>query len=58
MVTNKMVGEGEKNLKFGTSIYTLLYIKQINSKGLLYSTVKCTQYLIINYNENNLKKNI
>ena len=51
MVTNKMVGEGEKNLKFGTSIYTLLYIKQINSKGLLYSTVKCTQYLIINYNE-------
>ena len=51
MVTKKMVGEGKKNLKFEISIYTLLYIKQINSKGLLYSTVKCTQYLIINCSE-------
>jgi len=35
MVTKKIVGKGEKNLKFGISIYTLLYIK---SEKIIYGT--------------------
>ena len=31
-------GEGEINQEFGINIYTLLYIKQINNKDLLYNT--------------------
>ena len=30
-------------------IYTLLYIKQINNKGLLYSTGNSIQYSVITY---------
>ena len=32
------------------NIYTLLYIKQITNKDLLYSTGNSTQYLVITYN--------
>ena len=31
-------------------MYTLLYIKQITKKDLLYSTGNYTQYLVITYN--------
>lgn len=37
-------------------MYTLLYIKMINSKHLLYSTVNYTQYLTTTYNEKESKK--
>ena len=37
------------NWKFGIDIYTLLYIKQITNKDLLYSTGNSTQYFIITY---------
>ena len=43
-------GEGGINQKFGINRYTRLYIKQINSKDLLYSTGDYIQYLIISYN--------
>ena len=43
-------GEG-MNEKFGVKIYTVLYIKQIINKDLLYSTGKYTQYLVITYKE-------
>ena len=36
-------GEGI-NWEVGTDIYTLLYIKQITNKNLLYSTENTTQY--------------
>ena len=39
---------GGINYEFCTSIYILLYIKQIN-KGLLYSTGNYIQYLVITY---------
>ena len=43
-------GEGEINQEFGINIYTLLYIKQINNKDLLYNTGNSAQYLVIIYN--------
>ena len=36
--------------QFGINIYTLLYIKQITNKDLLYSTGNYIQYLVITYN--------
>ena len=42
------VGGGRINQEFGINRYTLLYIKQINNKDLLYSTGNHIQYLIIN----------
>ena len=42
------VGKGI-NQEFGINIYTLLYIKQIIYKDLLYSTGNYTQYFVINY---------
>ena len=51
-------GESSGRDKLGISRYTLLYIKQINNKALLYSTGNYLQYLIINYNGKNLKINI
>ena len=41
---------GGINWKLGINRYTLLYIKQINNKNLLYSTGNYIQYLIITYN--------
>ena len=40
---------GGINQKIGINIYTLLYIKQITNKDLLYSTGNSTQYLVITY---------
>ena len=41
---------GGINWEFGINIYTLLYIKEINNKDLLYSTGNYIQYLVIAYN--------
>ena len=49
---------GDVNQEFRTNAYTVLYKKQINNKNLLYSTGKYLQYLIIIYNEKNLKMNM
>ena len=35
--------------EIGTDIYTLLYIKQITNKHLLYSTGNSTQYSVMTY---------
>ena len=50
-----MVTKGERegkgiNYEFGISRYKLLYIKQITSKILVYSTGNYNQHLGINYN--------
>ena len=37
-------------MEYGINIYTLLYIKQIDNKDLLYSIGNYTQYLVITYN--------
>ena len=41
---------GGTNLEFGINIYTLLHIKEITNKNLLYSTGNSTQYFVITYN--------
>ena len=38
---------GGINWEIGTDIYTLLYIKQITNKDLLYSTGNYTQYSVM-----------
>ena len=43
--------------EFGINIYTLLYIKQITNKDLLYSTGNYTQYFGITYKAKESKKN-
>ena len=40
---------GGINQEFGINIYTLLYIKQITNRDLLYSTGNYTQYFVITY---------
>ena len=50
MVTEADRGGGRINQEFGINGYTLLYIKQVNNKGLLYSTENNIQYLVITYN--------
>ena len=40
---------GGINQEFGVNVYTLLYIKQITNKDLLYSTGNYTQYFVITY---------
>ena len=37
------------NEEFGINVYTLLYMKQVNSNFLLYSTGNCIQYLVISF---------
>ena len=37
----------ETDRKFGIDMYTLLYLKQITNKDLLYSTGNAAQYFII-----------
>ena len=41
---------GGKNQELGINRYTLLYIKYISNKDLLYSTGNYIQYLVITYN--------
>ena len=51
-----IMGWGEINWKIGIHIYTLLYIKQITNKDLLYSTGNSTQYSVMAYMENESEK--
>ena len=52
------IGSGGINQEFGINRDTLLYIKWINNKDLLYSTGNYIQYLVISYNGREGKKNI
>ena len=36
--------------ELGINMYTVLYIKQVSTRDLLWSTGKCTQYTVITYN--------
>ena len=54
MVTSWEKG-GEINKEIGIDIYTLLYIKQIANRNLLYSTENSTQYSVIPYMGNESK---
>ena len=47
---------GGKNWEIGIDIYTLLYIKQITNKNLLYSTENATQYSVMAYMGKSKKK--
>ena len=47
---------GGINQEFGINIYTLLYIKQITNKDLLYSTGNSTQYSVMAYMGKESKK--
>ena len=49
-------GGGGINWEIGIDIYTLLCIKQITNKDLLYSTKKSTQYSVMTYMGNESKK--
>ena len=61
--TNLWLSKGKGggiNQEFEINIYTLLYIKQVTNKDLLYSTGKYTQYLVATYKgkESGKNKNI
>ena len=47
---------GEISQEFGINRYTLLYVKQITNKDLLYSTGNYIQYLVITYNGKEYEK--
>ena len=47
---------GGINREIGIDIYTLLYIKQITNKDLLYSTGNSTQYSVMTYTGKECKK--
>ena len=49
-------GGARINWEIGTDIYTLLYIKQITNKDLVYSTGKSTQYSVMAYMGKESKK--
>ena len=49
-------GGGGINWKTGVDIYTLLYIKQITNKDLLYSTGNSTQHSVMAYTGKESKK--
>ena len=51
-----MLRWGRINWKVGIDIYTLLYIKQIANKNLLYSTGNSTQYSVMAYMGKESKK--
>ena len=46
---SKGKGGGGDNQEFGINIYTLLHIKQIINRDLMYSTGNSTQYSVITY---------
>ena len=48
MVTKKERGKRDK--EYGINRYTLLYVKEISNKDLLYSTKNYIQYFVIIYN--------
>ena len=47
---------GGVNWKIGVDIYTLLPIKQVTNKDLLFSTGNSTQYSVMTYMEKESKK--
>ena len=47
-----------RNWKIGIDIYTLLYIKQITTKDLLYITGNSTQYSVMAYMGKKSKKRV
>ena len=49
-------GVGGINWEIGIDIYTLLHIKQITNKNLLYSTGNSTQYSVMTYMGKESKK--
>ena len=53
---DKGLGGGKINWEIAIDIHTLLYIKQITNKKLLYSTGNSTQYSVLAYMGKNLKK--
>ena len=55
---NRRGAQEEVNQEFGVNINTLLYIKYINSKVILYSTENYIKQLIIIYNGKEYEKNI
>ena len=55
MVTKEKVGGGI-NQEFGMNIFTLLYIKQITKKDLLYRTGNYIQYSVITFKEKEAEK--
>ena len=55
MVTKRERG-GRINWEIGIDIYTLLHIKQITNKDLLYSTGNSTQYSVMAFIENESKE--
>ena len=50
-------GKVEINWKVEADIYTLLYIKQMTNKDLLYKTENSTQYSLMTYIRRESKKN-
>ena len=55
MVTKGKVGQ-RINWEIGTDIYTLLYMKQVTNKNLLYTTRNFTPYSEVTYMEIESKK--
>ena len=56
---NYQRGKGRRvNQESGVNIYTLLYIKQITNKVLLYSTENYAQYFTITYKGKNMRNDI
>ena len=47
IVTRGKAGGGEINWEFGINIHTLLYIKEINNKDILYSARNTAEYSVI-----------
>ena len=56
MITREGRGGGGINWEIGIDIYTLLYIKKITNKDILYSTGNSTQYSIMAYMGKESKK--
>ena len=56
----RMVTKGKRRARImqeiGINRYTLLYIKQITNKDLLYNTGNCIQYVVIAYKGKESKK--
>ena len=57
MVTKGEMWRGGINQELGINIYTLLSIKQINNKDILYSTGNYIQYFVITYMGKESEKN-
>ena len=56
MVTKEWGGEGGINWEVESDIFTLLYIKYITNKNLLYSTGNSAQYSVMTYIRTESKK--